>query len=38
MISASWGLVHTDSIMGIAEYKHLVNFGFASALSNAITL
>ena len=38
MISASWGLVQRDGIMGLAKYKLLVNFGFASALRNAITL
>ena len=38
MISASWGLVQRDSIIGLAKYKCLVNFGFASALRNAITL
>ena len=38
MISASWGLVQRDGIMGLAKYKHLVNIGFASVLRNAITL
>ena len=38
VISASWGLVQRDSIIGLAKYKHLMNFGFASALRNAITL
>ena len=38
MISASWGLVQRDGIIGLAKYKCLVNFGFANALRNAITL
>ena len=38
VISAPWGLVQRDSIIGIAQHKCLVNFGFANALSNAIML
>ena len=38
MISASRGLVQRDGIMGLAKGEYLVNFGFASAFRNAITL
>ena len=38
MISASWGLVQRDGIMGLAKYRCLVNFGFASTLRNAVML